>query len=1219
MNQDNKKINDDFDMKDVSDKNINYVKSKNATTVSNDEFVIKDLSFEDFKFDAKLEGGNATINTDNSSSKKASDDNNTTSGQASDSKDTNAPSNTNNSNSDTSNDNDMQDVSDEMLENDNNKSNPSNNSNEGGSSVENKDDKDNDLDSKDKNLENKQDDKENKDENKEESDDKKNKEDSDGKENKDESNSKDKKDDPDSKDNKDDKDSDKKEDDKDKDKNKKDEPNDKDKEKKHDGLDDKDKNDPNKKENDKKDNNPNNNNKENQNKNSNNQADNESKNNSKKPDNNPANNGNKENSKKNNNDKKKVGNDKKPNPYQRKKDDLKKKWDNRPKTPKDFAKRAGNGIKNKAKDAAGNSAPGRAVNKVKETVQKTKETVEKTKKVVKHIIKHWHVYAIVASAGVVVFALIIFLTLTATGVNGNVNNEGAEEKYSEKDQETLKELKDIFESHPGVDGTVAMATVALPYYEVMINGNVKGYLNAPTPSDKDEDTEDSDSTETTTDSGGSDIEETDTVDDDSYLAVFRKKKVRKRLNKLLEEFGKGEDSYKSYLKDSYFKSDGGYSYLISRPSFITGYNGYKKMFADIKDKYKDKQEELKDAIIENIYEISSLFAPYVYEAVSCSSSSTSLGYSEAGDIIKGEPVVVLKDTGDPDNVKGAKSLYGTDANPMQFARYVMGVVYAEVGGSINDEAVVKAQMIAAKSFTLGRTQGSNGQNGSIGMGREFDQTGDKTIFYMRANVNDQDFCDVYEGCRSGTYSWSNRSYMSGSGDAKPALSKAQLTNLEKWWNDTVTEYVYDESNKVFAGQFYNDYNDACNPGSCLAQSVIEKAPSGTDYKTLLYKYAFSESRFTEYNSDTKQVSSVASVCSAVSSGVCGIDGKSFIYYDQKDYSNPFCGGSGYGEETIAASGCGTTSMAMVINNLTDYKVDPIVTSNNAANMSGACTPSGGTNFVYFREEAKRYGLEYSIFAQNQKGIEDAKKILNSGGLVIANVGPASPFTSGGHYIVIRSITSDDKVYVADPNHHELFDTPYPLSDFINKGWITYGWFGFTSKKSASIKEKYCGSTVIDENGFKKVKYDINEIKSKYGEQAPASCYSTALTYGAWMAIKYDRADLKHETPGPSGSNWKATYLVGNSDLDVYKKIVEQIDLGKPVVVHGARDSANPNLQHWVTVIGYKNGVSADKLTLSDVLILDPWGCEEKKLSDSLVSFRTYNDGVPTNYEMEYWE
>lgn len=827
MNQDNKKINDDFDMKDVSDKNINYVKSKNATTVSNDEFVINDLSFEDFKFDAKLEGGNATINTDDSSSKKTSDGNNTSSGQASDSKDTKEPSNTNNSNSDTSNDNDMQDVSDEMLENNNNnQSNSSDNSNEGGLSDENKDDKDNDLDSKDKDLENKQGDKENKNENKEESDDKKNKEDSDGKENKDDSDSKENKDDSDSKDNKenkDDKDSDKKEDDKDKDKNKKDEPNDKDKEKKHDGLDDKDKNDPNKKENDKKDNNPNNNNKENKNKNSNNPADNGSKNNSKKPDNNPANNGNKENSKKNNNDKKRGGNDKKPNPYQRKKDDLKKKWDNRPKTPKDFAKRAGNGIKNKAKDAVNNSAPGRAVNKAKETVQKTKETVEKTKKVVKHIIKHWHVYAIVASAGVVIFALIIFLTLTATGVNGNVNNEGAEEKYSEKDQETLKELKDIFESHPGVDGTVAMATVALPYYEVMINGNVKGYLEAPTPSDKDEDTEDSDSTETTTDSGGSDIEETDIVGDDTYLAVFRKKKVRKRLNKLLEEFGKGEDSYKSYLKDSYFKSDGGYPYLISKPSFITGYNGYKKMFADIKEEYKDKQEALKDAIIENIYEISSLFAPYVYENSECATNLIDAGSISTTELLKANVLVDLKKPGCSSIDSCTESYYD---HYLTLEEYVKGVVYEEMGRS-TDVDVLAAQMVAAKTYTLSRHSPKK------------DPTSGAYVMTMLWSTADQDFCHTEKGCDSsdikpyyGYNTGGDERLMHGNNHGP--LSDNQKKLYDSAWNKSKDTYILDSNGNPAKVSYWE--GGGCNPGNCMEQSALEAMTNTGDYNIILSKF-----------------------------------------------------------------------------------------------------------------------------------------------------------------------------------------------------------------------------------------------------------------------------------------------------------------------------------------------------------------------------------------------
>lgn len=829
MNQDNKKINDDFDMKDVNDKNINYVKSKNATTVSNDEFVIKDLSFEDFKFDAKLEGGNATINTDDSSSKKTSEDNNISNKQASDSKDTNAPSNTNNSNSDTSNDNDMQDVSDEMLENDN-QSNHSNNSNEGGPSddsssdknKEGKDDKADDSDDKDKKDENYG----KSDENKEDSDGKENKDDPNSKDNKDESDSKKNKDDSDSKDNKenkDDKDSDKKEDDKDKDKNKKDEPNDKDKDKKHDGLDDKDKNDPNKKESNKKDNNSNNNNKENQNKNSNNPADNESKNNSKKPDNNPANNGNKENTKKNNNDKKKSGNDKKTNPYQRKKDDLKKKWDNRPKTPKDFAKRAGNGIKNKTKDAANNSAPGRAVNKVKETIQKTKETVEKTKKVVKHIIKHWHVYAIVASAGVVVFALMIFLTLTATGVNGNVNNEGAEEKYSEKEQKTLKELKDIFESHPGVDGTVAMATVALPYYEVMINGNVKGYLEAPTPSDKDEDTEDSDSTETTTDSDKNDIEETDIVGDDTYLAVFRKKKVRKRLNKLLEEFGKGEDSYKSYLKDSYFKSDGGYSYLISRPSFITGYNGYKKMLADIKEEYKDKQEALKDAIIENIYEISSLFAPYVYENSGCVANLIDAGSISTAELLKGNVLVDLRKPGCSNIGSCTESYYD---HYLTLEEYVKGVVYEEIGTS-TDVDILAAQMVAAKTYTLSRRSPKK------------DPTSGAYVMTMLWSTADQDFCHTEKGCNSSDIT-PYYGYNTGGDDRlmhganRGPLSDKQKALYDSAWNKSKNTYILDKNGNPANVSYWQ--GSGCNPGNCMEQSALEAMTNTGDYNIILSRF-----------------------------------------------------------------------------------------------------------------------------------------------------------------------------------------------------------------------------------------------------------------------------------------------------------------------------------------------------------------------------------------------
>ena len=767
MDQNNKKINDDFDMKDVSnDKNINYVNGKNATTNSNNEFVIKDLSFEDFKFDAKLEGGNTTMKSDDSSSEKSSSDNNTSSGTSSDSNDTSASDNKNDSNSNTSNDNDMKDVSDDNSENSSSQSNSSESPSPDDSDLKDKNDKDkkDDSDSKDKD-------------------------------------DKDKKDDSDSKDKKDSDDKDK-----DKEKDKKDESNDRDKEKKRDGLDDKDKKNTNK-------------NKEDSNNKNNKENNGDNKNNNKKDKENKTPN---ETPKKNDSNKK-NNSDRKPNPYQRKKDELKNKWNNRPRTPKDFAKRAGNGLKNKAKDAVNNSAPGRAVNKAKETVQKTKETIEKTKKIVKHLIKYWKVYAIGIGVGLVVFAVIIFCSLTATGINGDVNNEGAEEKYSEKDQETLKELKDIFESHPGVDGTVAMATVALPYYEVMINGNVKGYLNAPTPSDKDEDTEDSDSTETTTDSGKNDIEETDIVGDDTYLAVFRKKKVRKRLNKLLEEFGKGEDSYKSYLKDSYFKSDGGYSYLISRPSFITGYNGYKKMFADIKEEYKDKQEALKDAIIENIYEISSLFAPYVYENSECVANLIDAGSISTTELLKANVLVDLMKPGCSSIDSCTESYYD---HYLTLEEYIKGVVYEEMGRS-TDVDVLAAQMVAAKTYTLSRHSPKK------------DPTSGAYVMTMLWSTADQDFCHTEKGCDSSDIK-PYYGYNTGGddrlmhGNNHGPLSDNQKKLYDSAWNKSKDTYILDKNGNPAKVSYWE--GGGCNPGNCMEQSALEAMTNTGDYNIILSKF-----------------------------------------------------------------------------------------------------------------------------------------------------------------------------------------------------------------------------------------------------------------------------------------------------------------------------------------------------------------------------------------------
>ena len=46
------------------------------------------------------------------------------------------------------------------------------------------------------------------------------------------------------------------------------------------------------------------------------------------------------------------------------------------------------------------------------------------------------------------------------------------------------------------------------------------------------------------------------------------------------------------------------------------------------------------------------------------------------------------------------------------------------------------------------------------------------------------------------------------------------------------------------------------------------------------------------------------------------------------------------------------------------------------------------------------------------------------------------FTRSGHFIVLRGITEDDMVYVADPNSQENTDKTWKLTQIVNeaKSW-----------------------------------------------------------------------------------------------------------------------------------------------------------------------------------------
>ncbi len=133
-------------------------------------------------------------------------------------------------------------------------------------------------------------------------------------------------------------------------------------------------------------------------------------------------------------------------------------------------------------------------------------------------------------------------------------------------------------------------------------------------------------------------------------------------------------------------------------------------------------------------------------------------------------------------------------------------------------------------------------------------------------------------------------------------------------------------------------------------------------------------------------------------------------YSQADYSDPYCGG------TIADSGCGPTSMAMVVSTFLKEKHDPPELAKITTD-TGYCSTK---THDYFKKAAEKYNLTYQKLGAGDS--EEVLTALNRGdSLVIANVtnenkvdGQENFWTPGGHYIVLAGHSGRD-VWVQDPN------------------------------------------------------------------------------------------------------------------------------------------------------------------------------------------------------------
>lgn len=138
-----------------------------------------------------------------------------------------------------------------------------------------------------------------------------------------------------------------------------------------------------------------------------------------------------------------------------------------------------------------------------------------------------------------------------------------------------------------------------------------------------------------------------------------------------------------------------------------------------------------------------------------------------------------------------------------------------------------------------------------------------------------------------------------------------------------------------------------------------------------------------------------------------------VYYSQKDVRWRYVMYSNHGDkrQTIGTSGCGTTSMAMVLATWKNSSITPVQTSELAAN-NGFRTYNSGTSWSYFSWMARKYGLKF----KQTSSTDEAVNAIRNGALVVASMGKGY-FTKGGHYILLWDVQGG-QIIAHDPAKRE---------------------------------------------------------------------------------------------------------------------------------------------------------------------------------------------------------
>lgn len=279
----------------------------------------------------------------------------------------------------------------------------------------------------------------------------------------------------------------------------------------------------------------------------------------------------------------------------------------------------------------------------------------------------------------------------------------------------------------------------------------------------------------------------------------------------------------------------------------------------------------------------------------------------------------------------------------------------------------------------------------------------------------------------------------------------------------------------------------------------------------------------------------------------------YVFYSQSDnrWSK-----NAIGNKTMSTAGCGPTSLAMAISQMTGEEITPDV----IAKMGKDYLP-GYSSYGLFPEVAKKFNMNY----YDTNSATDIISNLQSGTPVILsgkNLGNnASPYTDEGHIVVANSIDGEN-VFVTDPRGKEYSKT-YKLSQLmsgLNKAIVMNPTTATKNKLSESkgsipgIRGEFIGSinpTLFDENFTKKeLSENLGSEGSKIRLYEKIIGYAKAFTEKLKYSYGSDAIDRNGSTTDCSAFTRHVFKRAGG--IDIPRSSAAQLKIGTKIPIDQAQ-------------------------------------------------------------------